>query len=202
MNAAELTRPYAFFAPAPTSEVPFRHFIAARCIDEEVETSILDWLEREAPWRLARTDFYEQWEFDLRDADLPQGVARLLAADALAELLETMGAIFRVRMSDDVRVVAHRLERGQRIGIHNDLREGGETHRLTVQLNRGLSDEDGGFFVLFNSDDARDVHRVLRPISGSAVGFAIGPSSYHAVSKVHGGTRYTLVYSFRAADRL
>ena len=80
------------------------------------------------------------------------------------------------------------------------MRPGGETHRLTVQLNRGLRDEDGGFFMLFNSDDPSDVHRILRPVSASAIGFAIGPDSHHAVSRLHGGTRFTLVYSFHAAD--
>ena len=53
--------------------------------------------------------------------------------------------------------------------------------------------------MLFNSDDARDVHRILRPAAGSTIGFAIGPASHHAVSRLYGGTRYTLVYSFYAA---
>ena len=89
---------------------------------------------------------------------------------------------------------------GQRIAIHNDYLIGEETHRLIVQVNRGLKDEDGGFFMLFNSFDASDVHRVLRPIHGSAIGFEISPASHHAVSRLYGEERYTLVYSFYAVS--
>ena len=50
--------------------------------------------------------------------------------------------------------------------------------------------------MLFNSDNPKDIHRIVRPISGSAIGFEIGENSNHAVSRLHGGERYTLVYSF------
>jgi hypothetical protein len=95
-------------------------------------------------------------------------------------------------------VVAHKLLPGQRIAIHNDYLVVEETHRLTIQLNRGLSDADGGFFMLFNSGDPADIHRVLRPVRNTAIAFMISPESYHAVSRLHGGVRYTLVYSFYA----
>ena len=75
---------------------------------------------------------------------------------------------------------------------------GEETHRLIVQLNRGLRDEDGGFFMLFNSFEPQDVYRILRPVGGSGIGFEIGLNSNHAVSQIHRGERYTLVYSFYA----
>ncbi len=99
---------------------------------------------------------------------------------------------------DRTMLVAHRLMPGQRIAIHNDHLTGGETHRLTIQLNRGLRDEDGGFFMLFNSSDPKDIHRIIRPVTGSGIGFEIGRNSNHAVSRLHGGERYTLVYSFFA----
>ncbi len=105
---------------------------------------------------------------------------------------------FGCRLTDRVDLVAHTLLPGQRIAIHNDYLVGEETHRLTVQLNRGLSDEDGGFFMLFNSLDAADLHRVLRPVSNTAIAFEISTKSHHAVSRLHGGERYTLVYSFHA----
>jgi 2OG-Fe(II) oxygenase superfamily len=109
-----------------------------------------------------------------------------------------MARSFEVRLEEKVTLVAHKLVPGQRIAIHNDYLVGEETHRLTVQLNRGLCDADGGLFLLFNSSDASDIHRILRPLSGSAIAFAIGPDSHHAVSRLHSGERYTLVYSFYA----
>lgn len=193
-----LTDAYAPLAPAESVETPFRYFLAKRCFATGFETAMLKWLEGAASWKLVETDFYEQFEFDLRDAELPVELAPLVEPEVLDRLREKMEAAFGDRLGPQIQVVAHRLDPGQRIGIHNDMREGGETHRLTVQLNRGLRDEDGGFFMLFNSDDPCDIHRILRPISGSSIGFAICPASHHAVSRLHGGVRYTLVYSFHA----
>jgi Rps23 Pro-64 3,4-dihydroxylase Tpa1-like proline 4-hydroxylase len=194
-----LADPYAPLAPRVSVEIPFRYFLADRCLAPEIETGLLHWLEGPVPWKLVLTDFYEQFEFDLRDARLSEELAVLVAPKALERLRDKMERALGCRLGTRVDMVAHRLEPGQRIAIHNDLRDGGETHRLTVQLNRGLTDEDGGFFMLFNSDDASDVHRILRPAAGSAIGFAISAASHHAVSRLYGGTRYTLVYSFHAA---
>jgi len=200
MAIRALLNPYALLEPAESFVEPFRYFLSERCLLPEVERPLLDWFEADAPWRLVETDFYEQYEFDLRDARLPEPLGALVAPDMLEGLRRKMEDALGDPLGPDMQAVAHRLDPGQRIAIHNDMRPGGETHRLTVQLNRGLRDEDGGFFMLFNSDDPSDVHRILRPVSASAIGFAIGPDSHHAVSRLHGGTRFTLVYSFRAAD--
>ena len=200
MATRALLDPYALLEPAESVVEPFRYFLSARCLLPEVERPLLDWFEADAPWRLVETDFYEQYEFDLRDARLPEHLGALVAPDMLDRLRRRMEDALGDPLGPDIQAVAHRLDPGQRIAIHNDMRPGGETHRLTVQLNRGLRDEDGGFFMLFNSDDPSDVHRILRPVSASAIGFAIGPDSHHAISRLHGGTRFTLVYSFHAAD--
>lgn len=179
---------------------PFAHFAVERCLAPELEIDLIAWLEDDAPWRLVETDFYEQYEFSAFDAELPASCAWLVDKDLLAGLRETMERAFGCEFEDRITLVAHKLLPGQRIAIHNDYLAGEETHRLTVQLNHGLSDADGGFFMLFNSSDPADIYQVLRPVSASAVGFAIGANSYHAVSQLHGGTRYTLVISFYATD--
>jgi Rps23 Pro-64 3,4-dihydroxylase Tpa1-like proline 4-hydroxylase len=199
MATASLYDPYACLRPTQSAAAPFRYFLSERCLIPETEATVLDWLEREAPWKLVVADFYEQFEFDMRDAELPNELTPLLAPEMLARLCLKMEGALGDPLGPEVQVAAHRLDPGQRIAIHNDMRQGGETHRLTVQLNRGLRDEDGGFFMLFSSDDPSDIHRILRPISGSAIGFAISPDSHHAVSRLHGGVRFTLVYSFNAA---
>ncbi len=179
---------------------PFPHALLARVLGEAEEAALLDWLEGDAPWRLAETDFYEQWEFSLMDERLPPAAAALVAPSPLAGLRRSLEDLFGTSLAPRATAVAHRLLPGQRIGIHNDHLPGEETHRLTVQLNRGLSDGDGGLFMLFGSFDPTDVHSVLRPVSGSAVAFEISERSHHAVSRVHGGERYTLVFSFFADD--
>ena len=192
-------------APAPLAisghaKTPFPYFVAERCLEPGVEAALLDWFESDAPWRLVEHDFYEQYEFSLFDAPPPRIAAALVSVEALGALRRAIGDHFGKHLGPRVELVAHKLVAGQRIAIHNDFLDGGETHRLTVQLNRGLDDADGGFFLLFNSFDAADVHRVLRPVSGTGIGFEIGPHSHHAVSRMHSGERYTLVYSFHATD--
>ena len=177
---------------------PFRYFLARRCLARDVEQGLLEWFETDAPWRLVETDFYQQYEFDLLAAALPAHVSSLADLDHVAAVRRTVAAVFGVAFDDRARLAAHKLTRGQRIAIHNDYRAGEETHRLIVQINRGLRDEDGGLFMLFDSGDPRDVHRIVRPVGGTGIGFEIGEHSNHAVSRVHGGERYTLVYSFYA----
>jgi len=175
---------------------PFRYFIIRSCLSIGIQEELLKWFESEAPWRLVETDFYDQYEFSLLDAVLPKNIKQLVSSDNLLELRSAVAKIFNTSFEDKITLVAHKLIPGQRIAIHNDYLGGGETHRLTVQLNRGLKDENGGLFVLFNSFNPSDIHRVLRPLSGSGIGFEIGSNSNHAVSRMQHGERYTLVYSF------
>lgn len=178
--------------------VPFAHFLSDHCLDPPAEEALLAWFERDAPWRLVQTDFYEQYEFSLLHAALPPAAARLFAPSAMDALRRQMAETFGVALTQRLDAVAHKLVPGQRIAIHNDYLVGEETHRLTVQLNRGLADEDGGLFMLFNSFDPADIHSIHRPVSASGIGFAIGPDSHHAVSRMHAGQRFTIVFSFHA----
>jgi Rps23 Pro-64 3,4-dihydroxylase Tpa1-like proline 4-hydroxylase len=180
---------------------PFSYLLAEACLSPAAEQALLDWFEADAPWKLVSQDFYDQYEFSLFDTELPRAAAALVDPSHLETLRRELSDQFATTLGPQVDIVAHKLVAGQRIGIHNDHLPGGETHRLTVQLNRGLTDEDGGFMMLFNSDDAADVHRILRPVSGTALGFAISPASHHAVSRMHSGERFTLVYSFHAVER-
>lgn len=181
---------------AEFQSLPFRYFLIRNCLALDIQEELLKWFESEAPWRLVGTDFYDQYEFSLIDVALPRNIARLVSPDNLFELRRAVAKIFDTSFGDKVTLVAHKLLPGQRIAIHNDYLGGNETHRLTVQLNRGLKDKDGGLFVLFNSFNPSDIHRVLRPLSGSGIGFEIGSNSNHAVSRMQHGERYTLVYSF------
>jgi hypothetical protein len=190
-------RPLVDVAGVHLASSPFRYATLNDCIDAAAAAALLDWLEQGAPWRLATTDFYSQYEFSLFDVEA--GPARaLVSPDHLARLRQDMAQLFGRRFEARMTAVAHRLTAGQQIGIHNDYLTGEETHRLVVQLNRGLTDDQGGFLMLFNGGDARDVHSILRPRHRSGIAFEISAGSYHAVSRMHGGERYTLVFSFYA----
>jgi hypothetical protein len=177
---------------------PFSYLILERVFPHTLVESLITSLEHCGRWRLVETDFYEQYEFSLLGVELPIPLAHLVEPTGLETARRFIEEEFGRRLTHRVDVVAHKLLPGQRIAIHNDYLVGEETHRLTVQLNRGLSDEDGGFFMLFNSGDAAEVHRVLRPVCNTAIAFAISAKSYHAVSRLHKGERYTIVYSFHA----
>ena len=96
-----------------------------------------------------------------------------------------------------VGVVAHKLVAGQHIGIHNDFIGAEETHRLVLQFNPHWIEENGGYLILFNSGKVEDVSKIILPLTNTAFGFEISEASYHAVSKIMGPPRYSIVYTFR-----
>jgi Rps23 Pro-64 3,4-dihydroxylase Tpa1-like proline 4-hydroxylase len=179
-----------------TFSSPFKFFASPVALRDDLSTRLLDWFETDAPWRLVETDFYEQYEFSLWDVNVPPQLLILLEPNFLGELKKRIGDLFVADLSDDVDVAAHKLVPGQRIRLHNDFISGERTYRLLIQLNRGCKDEDGGSLFLFNSSDPADIHRAFRPIHNSAIGFVVSPTSHHAVSAIHSGQRFTLVYSF------
>lgn len=175
---------------------PFEFFCSPKALKIDLSRKVLEWLEAEAPWKLIETDFYEQYEFSLWDVDVPFQLRALLEPDFLDGLRRKLGDFFNAQFSDEIDVAAHKLIPGQRIRIHNDFISGEKTYRLLIQLNRGSKDEDGGLLLLFNSSDPAEINKAFRPIHNSAIGFVVSPKSNHAVSTIHRGERFTLVYSF------
>ena len=175
--------------------LPFEHFTGQVRLPGDGD-GWLDWLEADAPWELTTADFYEQYEFSLLVGSLPPVVRCLASPETLTVLRRRMSECFRQPLSERVEVTAHRLVPDQTIRIHNDYIAGGESHRLLLQLNRGWEPRNGGYLMFFSGPDPETVSEVVEPINGSVQGFAISPRSYHAVSTVHGGERFTLVYSF------
>ena len=173
---------------------PFPYMVSPAIMDLAVSRRILAWLETESSWRLVETDFYEQFEFSLLDVRLPSELAFLRSGVFLAAVKARVASLFGADLGEGIDATAHRLVPGQRIRLHNDFVEGAETHRLLIQFNRRWKDENGGFLLFFNSADPWDLHKVFRPAHNSAVGFAVTPNSYHAVSTIYGGDRFTLVY--------
>lgn len=178
------------------NESPFRYATFVQCLPAEFGDEILRWFENDASWRLKRTAFYEQYEFSCWDDTSPMA-SYVTSPTALNTVRTMMKEVFARSFEDAISVVAHKLLEGQKIGIHNDYLVGQESHRLVIQLNHGLSEENGGFLMIFNSDDAANIDRVMRPVHLSGLAFEISPVSFHAVSRVHTGVRYSLIYSLR-----
>ena len=179
---------------------PFPHIVSDEGLDPKAADELLNWLEQDAPWNLVEESFYEQYEFSLLNVDLSATASPLICEATFGKLRSLIEEKFGVRLSERIDVTAHKLIPGQRIRIHNDFIPGQETHRLLVQLNRGWADENGGLLMLFGSGDPKDVRAIFRPVNNSCVSFAISQSSHHAVSTIHSGQRFTLVYSFFATE--
>ena len=183
------------FGSIEYNTLPFEHFVG-HCMQPGACQEWLDWLETDAPWKLTATDFYEQYEFSLLHASLASGVRCLACQETLTSLRGRMARHFSQPLSERVDVTAHRLVAEQTIRIHNDFIRSGESHRLLLQLNRGWEPAHGGYLMLFSGPDPETVGKVVEPRHGSVQAFAISPLSYHAVSTVHAGERFTIVYSF------
>ena len=179
---------------------PFPHFTATSSLAPDSVLELLDWFESAAAWELVETDFYEQYELDLNACVSSDPLSVLVSEDYLKRVQEEAAKSFGQLFAGPVRWTVHKLLAGQRILIHNDVLEGGETHRIILHLNRGWDPSQGGFLMFFNSADPGDVARVWMPLNGSIVGFEISDRSSHAVSLVLDGERYAIVYSLYADD--
>jgi Rps23 Pro-64 3,4-dihydroxylase Tpa1-like proline 4-hydroxylase len=175
---------------------PFPHVLLRWAVPSELAERTLIWMEEAAPWKLRIASFYEQWEIHLDHEVLPDKLQELLSPEIIKSLTQQLLPDHPNNI-ELLEVTAHRMVEGQTIKIHNDFREGQETHRILVQLNRGWTDDQGGLLMLFGSSNACDVRRMIRPTHGSGFGFCISATSFHAVSTVAAGERFTLVYSFR-----
>jgi Rps23 Pro-64 3,4-dihydroxylase Tpa1-like proline 4-hydroxylase len=180
-------------------EAPFPHAVAVRLLSPDLADGALNWFEGDAPWRLRVESFYEQYELNLHQVDLPENLTCLIDAETIVHVRQMLAPLTADALTL-VEANAHKLMPGQTIKIHNDYIGREETHRVLVQLNRHWSDDNGGMLMLFASSDPADVARLVRPLHGSATAFEISPASFHAVSTIRSGERYTLVYSFKRAN--
>jgi hypothetical protein len=177
---------------------PFLHVTHPAPLPATLCAAALAWMETIAPWKLRIASFYEQWELHLEPGVLPVELTPILAAETIDHLRSVMLAPLTKTRLTLTEVTAHKLVPGQTIRVHNDYLDDGESHRLLIQLNRGWNDAQGGLLMLFGSASPEDVRRILRPVHRSAMAFPISPQSFHAVSTIQHGHRYTLVYSFTA----
>ena len=184
------------FTQIERSQSPFKYFVGFGGVSPEQQTTWIRWLENDARWELTVEDFYEQYEVSMVQDEQAIVSHDLVHEDVLATLRCAMSEHFCCRFTERVDVTAHMLVPGQTIRIHNDYLPGGETHRLLLQINRSWEPNQGGHLMFFHGPTPESVHRIIRPQSGSIQAFAISPRSYHAVSTVYSGERFTVVYSF------
>ena len=180
------------------AKLPFPHFEVQNLLRDDEAARLLAWFQAHASWKLVVEEFYEQYEFSLLSTPLPDDLEFLISSEFVAEtanlLREGFGDETPLELTE---VAAHRLTIGQTIRVHNDFIGDEETHRLLVQINAGWEADQGGLLMLFNSHHPEDIAEIVLPSHNSGFGFEISPRSFHAVSTIHGGQRFTLVYTFK-----
>jgi Rps23 Pro-64 3,4-dihydroxylase Tpa1-like proline 4-hydroxylase len=176
---------------------PFPHFNSDFALNNGIEKELFDWFGQTEEWILSQTDFYEQFEFSFLSVDIPKNLECLISENTITFIKEKLKNVFSVESLGLVGVMAHKLTHGQRIGIHNDFINGDETHRLVIHINPDWREENGGLLMLFNSSNAEEISKIITPLNNSAFGFEISRNSHHAVSKIYGFSRYTIVYTFK-----
>lgn len=177
---------------------PFPHLAIPAILSPAAADRVLTWLQTDAPWRLRIESFYEQYEFSLVSEDASAIGGELAGQDIVEAARTLVREHFAIR--GDLALVdvsAHKLTPGQTIRIHNDWIGGEETHRVLIQLNDGWSIDCGGLLMLFGSRAPEDVRAIIEPTHGSGFVFEISDRSFHAVSTIKTGERFTLVYTFR-----
>ncbi|GAA1782979.1 hypothetical protein GCM10009795_031610 [Nocardioides hankookensis] len=147
-------------------------------------------------WKRVNEYFYDQYEFSLYDANLPDEILFLKEYFFCDELKSFIENKFDVVLKNKVDIVAHKLISGDKIKIHNDFIEGQESHRILFHFNKNWKEENGGYFMIFSKDEPESLEKIIPPLHGSVQGFEISQNSHHAVSQVYDFERYTVIYSF------
>lgn len=205
--------PHIDFERFENFETPFSYSSTSHFFHDSVEKDILAWFQSDLiPWKLTEKkqnldsiekDFYEQHEARLIPEIVVDPIKDLLLGENTLKSLKAFVSLrFKTELEDEVDAAIHKLLKGQRIRIHNDKRPHiAEAYRLVIQINDKWPAENGGNLLFFGSGNPQDIRKIFKPISNSAVVFKISQDSFHAVTEIKGGERYTLVYTFLGKTR-
>jgi hypothetical protein len=181
---------------------PFQHGTIQQVFNIETARALSEWIGAASTWKEcdsavpARRTFY--WNSD----GAPGPIRDTLTPGLMQSLRDRVEELFGRRFSTTFTVSANRYSAGHGIKIHNDYfpAPGSHpfffTHRLIVYLSPGGDASSGGLLGIFAGDKPQDRVRTIVPTFNSASVMAMGPRSFHAVSAVRAGTRYSIGFSF------
>lgn len=187
---------------AECQAVPFSHFALPGVLDAETASAVVDWLDDVDGWQERHSaGFCRYFELIVSATPFPPRLAFLNDRPWLDRVRDAMAATFGIDFGSHVSLAIHKFVPGCGIRLHTDHGTDPDTHRFIIHLNRGWSEDNGGLLLLLDGarlDTLDDSHRYYLPDHRLAVGFEISDRSFHAVSEVISGTRYTLCYSLRS----
>ena len=161
---------------------------------------VLNWLDGNDYWKRHDGGFYNADVMSVEKLDPPALCAPLFRAEGRTGLEKAASRLFGEHLQLHGPVVAHRMTTPQGIGIHSDAPEPGEeTHRLVVLLADGWSRPQGGHFVLLERDSPMSAKTIIPHRHNTAIAFRLTGQSFHAVTTLTAGRRFSIVASFRPA---
>jgi hypothetical protein len=153
---------------------PFAHCTFGNVFSHEIACGLSRCLTERDDWSYRSEARDRVWTCHWRSENLPLAMAALLSDEVLNGLIKRMQDVFGEVLDEDFFVTANKQEPGDGSVVHNDYFENPLNHLF--------------FFT----------HRLIVYNTGAAM--AMGPRSFHAVSAITEGTRYSLCFSFTNAD--
>lgn len=178
---------------------PYRHIVLQNFLKQEKAEALQFAVSRQQSWERKTTSWYSQDSTSLNATTLSsdpvvKDFQRLILGDTFCRWVSHMVDDHNLERPE---AVLHRLRGGDRIEVHNDyIPVDGERLRCLLHLGSSDSEQDGGQFVIYKDEDGQNPIQYVPPAYNSLLIFAIGPTSYHAVTPVKSGPRFTAVVSF------
>lgn len=181
-------------------EDPYPHAVLEAALGGSEAGELLRWLSEDASWVVESNDLYTQYRctniLDLIFCD------RVRIRSALMRLAGALEQTFDVRIDRRrVEVSAHKLVRGQYIGAHTDMPHGvTETHRAVISVASPTAPVVGGELTLLRSEHPSTAAVRIAHAQDRAVLMELSDRSFHAVTPVRSGSRYSLVTGYWTVD--
>ena len=173
---------------------PYRHVRMYPILEPALAQRALSWLRHTKAWERQEGAFFRHDSFALTPEVVAPEVEAIVSPKTLGSLRALLQSRFATEVEPFAHVEAHRSTRRDDIGLHTDadVRE----IRLMLNLNTRWTPDQGGVLQLQDRPDHRCRRVRYRPLHNSATAFCTAQDSYHRVSPVQEGERYTLLYRF------
>ena len=176
------------------NSVPYHHLRLQPVLHPDHAARVLHWLQVSNAWRREIRSFSRHDSFALTPAVVPTDAAPAVSPNLLSRLRRLLQSRLSVTLKPYTLIEAYRSFEHDHIGPHTD--EGVNEVRVALHLNSGWTESNGGMLSLLDRP-ARPRNRIdYCPLHNSATAFPTSTTSYHQVSPVKRGLRYTLLYRF------
>ncbi|KQS27067.1 cyclophane-containing peptide 2OG-Fe(II) oxygenase YhhC [Dyadobacter sp. Leaf189] len=177
---------------------PYPHLTVDGILSEDLTRKIVHWFDTKAEWQPHTSSFFNQFDCMNLSMGRLDGLDGLFSRPTVTYFRKLIEKHMEVDLSETrISYCAHKFTQGLGVGIHTDSpHDGTETHRLIIHLNSHFSDRFGGHLVVLNENNIGNINKIVRPVNNSAFAFELSDNSFHAVSDVEEGIRYSLIYSF------